>query len=161
MDPSEYAPYARIATSRDTPNPLRPYYIPPSIGIPEPASHPDSLSSSIPSRGASNSSSAGPSRDFRELFSDLEYGDYLPTASPSMAEMTKRLVDQAIWNYTSVVMAQPFEVAKIVLQCHAAGAAQGSVLGMSGEDGEEKRLGGQYEAQVSLIVDADDVERDR
>jgi hypothetical protein len=74
--------------------------------------------------------------------------------------MTKRLVDQAIWNYTSVVMAQPFEVAKIVLQCHAAGAAQGNVLGTNGEDGEGKRFGGQYEAQVSLIVDANDVGHD-
>lgn len=34
--------------------------------------------------------------------------------------MVKRLMDQAIWNYTSVLLAQPFEVAKTVLQVHLA-----------------------------------------
>lgn len=55
--------------------------------------------------------------------------------------MTKRLVDQAIWNYTSVLLAQPFEVAKIVLQCRQADggvptggstAPKGSVDGREG-----------------------------
>lgn len=48
--------------------------------------------------------------------------------------MTKRLVDQAIWNYTSVLLAQPFEVAKIVLQCHLADGT-GSVPQVSSTPG--------------------------
>jgi fusion and transport protein UGO1 len=156
MDPpdsSSYATYARITTSRDAPNPLRPYYVPPSIGLPEPNAsshhhHPDA-SYSIPSSraNAASSSSSSSNRDFRELFSDLDYGDYMPEASPGVADMAKRLVDQAIWNYTSVVMAQPFEVAKVVLQCHAAGAG---TVGLGGE--REGRAFEGYDAEVSLIL---------
>jgi fusion and transport protein UGO1 len=58
----------------------------------------------------------------RDIFSDLDYETYLPERDgSSVAEMAKRLADQALWNYTSVLLAQPFEVAKIVLQCHLAG----------------------------------------
>ena len=71
----------------------------------------------------------------------------MPEASPGVADMAKRLVDQAIWNYTSVVMAQPFEVAKVVLQCHAAGAG---TTGLGGEP-EGRRFEG-YDAEVSLIL---------
>ncbi|KAF2673797.1 hypothetical protein BT63DRAFT_437410 [Microthyrium microscopicum] len=120
-----YSPYAK--TSRDQPNPLRPYYNPPSIGI-APTQSPSGAASSpsghsvppLPPRDAPSNST---NRDFRELFSDLDYGDYLPDASPSVAELAKRLMDQAIWNYTSVLLAQPFEVAKVVLQCYDAGSA--------------------------------------
>ncbi|KAF2403087.1 mitochondrial carrier [Trichodelitschia bisporula] len=119
-------PYAsfRTSTSRDAPNPLRPYYIPPSIGpppeplanvtqhaaatkIPPPSSKPDLRSSA------------------RDLLSDLDYETYLPEKdSGSLADVTKRLLDQAVWNYTSILLAQPFEVAKIVLQCHLAGGTE-------------------------------------
>lgn len=118
QDQSSYAPFARMQTSRDVLNPLRPYYIPPSIGLlPDPA---EADANAI--RGASVGPSSR-SRDFRELFSDIDYGDYLPGSSPSVAAMAKRLMDQAIWNYTSVFLAQPFEVAKVVLQCHMAGSS--------------------------------------
>lgn len=107
-----------MQTSRDATNPLRPYYIPPSIGLP-----PDpSEASANATRGPSLGSTTG-SRDLRELFSDIDYGDYLPNSSPGVADMAKKLMDQAIWNYTSVFLAQPFEVAKIVLQCHLAGSS--------------------------------------
>ena len=56
------------------------------------------------------------------MLSDLDYGDYLGEVSPSVTEILKGLMDQGIWKYTSVLMAQPFEVAKTVLQVQDASA---------------------------------------
>jgi mitochondrial fusion and transport protein UGO1 len=107
-----------MTSSADSPNPLRPYYKPPSIGLPEPTHNQSTPGSPplAPRRHAPNSN-----RDIRELFSDLDYGDYLPQSSPSIGEMAKSLADRALWNYTATVMSQPFEVAKVVLQCYDAG----------------------------------------
>ena len=52
----------------------------------------------------------------RDILSDLGYSEYLSDASPSAAEVIKGLVDQALWKYSSVLLAQPFEVAKTLLQ---------------------------------------------
>lgn len=109
-----------MATSRDSPNPLRPYYVPPSIG----PRHDNASGAprSFAGHGSSASAGAKPSlgSQARDYLSDLEYPDYLSDSSPGMAEMTKRLMDQALWSYTCVLLAQPFEVAKTVLQCRLA-----------------------------------------
>jgi fusion and transport protein UGO1 len=56
----------------------------------------------------------------RDILSDLDYDSYFPDTSPTVAGHAKRLLDQALWNYTSVLLAQPFEVAKTILQIHEA-----------------------------------------
>ncbi|PNS21112.1 Mitochondrial fusion and transport protein ugo1 [Sphaceloma murrayae] len=111
---SEYAPFQSMATSRDTPNPLRPYYVPPSIGV-----HTEkAANTTVP--GAS-SSRIGIGRSAQDLLSDLDYGGpLLDRDGPSVGEMAKKIVDQAIWKYTSVLLAQPFDVAKTILQVRLA-----------------------------------------
>jgi fusion and transport protein UGO1 len=52
----------------------------------------------------------------RDILNDLEYKDYLGDNSPSMVQNVKDLIDELLWKYTSVLMAQPFEVAKTLLQ---------------------------------------------
>lgn len=105
-----------MATSRDAPNPLRPYYIPPSIGLPPDL--PQNQTAPAPSYSPpSNKPSFG--SQARDILSDLDYDSYF-TESPSWAEHARRVVDQALWNYTSVLLAQPFEVAKTILQIHQA-----------------------------------------
>ncbi len=101
-----------MATSREGPNPLRPYYIPPTIGTAS-ESLPNS-STGIPKPNAAGTSSSSFS------FGDLDYSDYLPDSSPSVSGSVKELLDKAVWKYASVLMAQPFEVAKLILQVHAA-----------------------------------------
>jgi len=118
-----------MATSRDAPNPLRPYYVPPSIGLPPEPSPPHntpsspSLSSSAYAHAHTNASRT-PKPSFgsqaRDMLSDLDYDSYFSDSPPSVAEHAKRLLDQAMWNYTSVLLAQPFEVAKTLLQVHHA-----------------------------------------
>lgn len=107
-----------LPLSRDAPNPLRPYYIPPSIGLPPelpPTSHVSH---------ASNASHSAPSYSFgsqaRDMLSDLDYDSYFPGSSPTVAEHARKLLDQALWNYTSILLAQPFDVAKTLLQIHEA-----------------------------------------
>lgn len=80
------------------------------------------------SRSAVNSSTARSGSTFnlgssaRDALSDLDYSDYLSDASPSVIEVLKKLVDQGLWKYSSTLLAQPFDVAKIVLQIQDAGS---------------------------------------
>ena len=111
-----------LPLSRDAPNPLRPYYIPPSIGLPPelpPTSH-----ASHASHTSNASHSPAPSYSFgsqaRDMLSDLDYDSYFPGSSPTVAEHARKLLDQALWNYTSILLAQPFDVAKTLLQIHEA-----------------------------------------
>jgi fusion and transport protein UGO1 len=107
-----------MATSRDAPNPLRPYYIPPSIGLPPDVPQNQTSAGSSSPRISKASASLG--SQARDILSDLDYDSYFPDTSPTVAGHAKRLLDQALWNYTSVLLAQPFEVAKTILQIHAA-----------------------------------------
>ncbi|KAH9882294.1 hypothetical protein J1614_000530 [Plenodomus biglobosus] len=108
-----------MVTSRDAPNPLRPYYIPPSIGLPPdvPQNQTPSLTSPVLRPGSSKPSLGTQARD---ILSDLDYDAYFPSDSPTVAGHAKKLLDHALWNYTSVLLAQPFEVAKTILQVHEA-----------------------------------------
>ncbi|KAL6704405.1 hypothetical protein ACN47E_008257 [Coniothyrium glycines] len=108
-----------MATSRDAPNPLRPYYIPPSIGLPPDAPQNQTSSASPPAyRSRSSKTSLG--SQARDILSDLDYDSYFQDTSPTVAGHAKKLLDQALWNYTSVLLAQPFEVAKTILQIREA-----------------------------------------
>jgi fusion and transport protein UGO1 len=113
-----------MATSRDAPNPLRPYYIPPSIGLPPDV--PQNQTSAVSSSPRMSKPSLG--SQARDILSDLDYDSYFPDTSPTVAGHAKRLLDQALWNYTSVLLAQPFEVAKTILQIHE---ATGQLPGLS------------------------------
>ena len=90
------------------PNPLRPYYIPPSIG-PAPSASP-----SQPFHTARHATSSSFSNSARDLFPDLDL-DLKSTTSEAW-QQTRSLFDTLVWRYTSVLLAQPFDVAKTVLQ---------------------------------------------
>lgn len=94
---------------RQGPNPLRPYYIPPSIG--------ENVASAA---NATTSAPKAPAASPSFTFPDLDYSEYIPEGSPSVTGSLKSLLDQAVWRYTSVLMAQPFEVAKLILQVRVA-----------------------------------------
>lgn len=96
-------------------NPLRPYYVPPTIGEPtvEPNNIPGPNAFSRPAHGASSAKYASKARD---IFSDLDYKDYIAEPSPSVVGSVKDIVNELMWKYTSVFLAQPFEAAKLILQ---------------------------------------------
>lgn len=112
---SSQASFPAMTTSRDAPNPLRPYYVPPSIGLaPEAASNATTAAQAARSSGGIGSSA-------RDIFSDFDYGGQLfDTDTPSVADMAKKIMDQALWKYTSVLLAQPFDIAKTILQVRLA-----------------------------------------
>jgi mitochondrial fusion and transport protein UGO1 len=96
-------------------NPLRPYYIPPSIGETAGATVGSNATSNVkPPTSFSNPASTSFS------FPDIDYSDYIPEASPSVTGSVKSLLDQLLWKYSSVLLAQPFEVAKMILQVRVA-----------------------------------------
>ncbi|KAF5019650.1 hypothetical protein F66182_8331 [Fusarium sp. NRRL 66182] len=106
-----------MSTHREGVNPLRPYYKPPTIGDPS-----ETISKSSPSPNPFpdgrhvNAAGGGYASKARDILSDIEYKDYLGDTSPSTVQSIKELVDELLWKYTSVIMAQPFEVAKTLLQ---------------------------------------------
>ena len=98
-----------MSTQRDGVNPLRPYYIPPTIGeASDPVAAP--FSGRHATAGARYASKA------RDVLADLDYNDYLKDSSPSAVQNLRELADELMWKYSSVLMAQPFEVAKTILQ---------------------------------------------
>ncbi|EAS31121.3 uncharacterized protein CIMG_06600 [Coccidioides immitis RS] len=100
----------------EAPNPLRPYYVPPSIGLPAGQSVSKISPNGPPSAASGNITSFGSSA--REIFSDFDYSDYLGESSPSVAESIKQLLESALWRYSRVLISQPFEVAKTILQVY-------------------------------------------
>ncbi|KAI0471719.1 mitochondrial carrier domain-containing protein [Xylariaceae sp. FL0804] len=100
-----------MASSREGVNPLRPYYIPPTIG-----EQPETLPSRPNPFAPGNATSDRYASKARDIFSDIDYKDHFDDLSPSTVQSVKQFIDELIWKYTSVMMAQPFEVAKTILQ---------------------------------------------
>ncbi|KAJ5345142.1 hypothetical protein N7452_003146 [Penicillium brevicompactum] len=94
--------------NREGINPLRPYYIPPS-GL--------SPASNAPPEVASPSSAQVFGSTARDLIPDLDYADYLD-ASPSVSDWVRDALNGALVRYTKVLTAQPFDVAKTILQVY-------------------------------------------
>jgi fusion and transport protein UGO1 len=113
-----------MSTSRDTPNPLRPYYKPPSIGIRHDI--PGTPSSGTHGLGPRNGSAASYASSARDIFGDMDYTDYLSDSSPSAIESVKRQIDDWFYKYMSVLLSQPFDVAKTVLQVRTQALEDGS-----------------------------------
>ncbi|PGH12980.1 hypothetical protein AJ79_03953 [Helicocarpus griseus UAMH5409] len=120
-----------MGSSSEGPNPLRPYYIPPSIGLPKPHAN----GSSGPSASGALGSKTDIRNKSRDIFSDFDYSEYLGESSPTISDSIRELFDKALWRYTSVLMAQPFEVAKTVLQVYVA------------QDSAQEELAGRDERQ--------------
>lgn len=99
-------------------NPLRPYYIPPTIGEPavEPMTAPGPHAFTTQGNATDNYASKA-----RTIFSDIDidYKEYLTDQSPSVMSTVKEVLDELLWKYMSVFMAQPFEVAKTIMQVRA------------------------------------------
>lgn len=148
-------PNRNMTASREGPNPLRPYYIPPSIGIAS-ASLPKSASS-IPRTNAGNTSSTTFS------FPDLDYSDYIPDSSPSISRSVKELLDQSVWKYASVLVAQPFEVAKLILQVRVAQDEQAPGIVSQKDrryDGADEELGDSSDEEPNFFTSNTPPERD-
>lgn len=103
----------RFPMASREPNPLRPYYIPPSIG-PAPSAVPTNASAQISAvpRGPRPSSSY--QSNATDLLPDLDL-DFRSSAGEAWTN-TRALLDTLAWRYASCLMAQPFDVAKTILQ---------------------------------------------
>ncbi len=117
-----------MTTPREGPNPLRPYYIPPSIAH---GADTHQKVPTAPSLSSQHASTSAPTTSFgssaRNILADMDYSEYLSDSSPSPKDVVRQLAEQALWRYTSVFLAQPFEVAKTVLQVHAVQSGQRSI----------------------------------
>lgn len=119
-------------------NPLRPYYIPPS---PNPSLVLGDISSPVSYSGKNASSTASTSRSLgasaRDILADMDYSEYLSDSSQSSGEIISSLMQHAIWNYTCIFLAQPFDVAKTVLQVQSGYNGQERIRNASDEDAKK------------------------
>ena len=127
-----------MSTPREGPNPLRPYYIPPSVGDPldfQPNA------SSVAKYGSKHASK--PTDSFgsstRNILADMDYSDYITDSGSSPTEALKALVEKALWRYFSVFLAQPFDVSKTILQVQLPRAGQRPVSRFREEDEIRRR----------------------
>ncbi|KAK9463294.1 mitochondrial carrier domain-containing protein [Lipomyces oligophaga] len=127
-----------MATS-DLGSPLRPYYHRPELvfhdGVPDLAiskSGASGTAASFPSGYSrvvgGTSTSTGLRRD--AILADLDYADYLEF--PNTTEMIRNVTNAALMRYSSTFLAQPFEVAKMVLQCAKYPRPNGSGISLGG-----------------------------
>lgn len=130
-------------TSREGVNPLRPYYIPPSAGL-------SSSTDSAPPEVASASSSHVFGSSARDLLSDLDYSDYLES-SPSLSHWIRDALDRAIWRYTSTLTAQPFDVAKTILQAYVVPDAEEGQLALDGRQKSTQARDNLYDVRVCVM----------
>jgi fusion and transport protein UGO1 len=119
-------------------NPLRPYYKPPSIGLQHdtlPAATPASSSKAGATHGlgVKNGSAARYASSARDMFNDLDYAEYLSDNSPSGLESVHRQVNDWTSRYFGVLLAQPFDVAKTILQVRHQGVLDGAVRPETGK----------------------------
>ncbi|KAK3685153.1 mitochondrial carrier domain-containing protein [Podospora appendiculata] len=135
-------------------NPLRPYYIPPSIGEP-----PESIPTPGPRAFAHGNSTGKYASKARDIFSDIDYKGYLAEPSPSVVQTVKDLVDELLWKYTSVLMAQPFEVAKTIMQIRSQDDPGGLAAAAAAEQTRQAQVASQrismYDDEIEEDVDSD------
>lgn len=105
-----------MSSTREGVNPLRPYYIPPSIGEKVGALPPQPNPFSTGNTTATPTTPNKYASRARDIFPDIDYKDHLDDLSPSAVQSVKQFIDELLWKYTSVLMSQPFEVAKTILQ---------------------------------------------
>ena len=141
-----------MSTSREGPNPLRPYYIPPSVGHPPNAAQNARSAPRLDSKNVSPSTnSLGSSA--RNILADIDYSEYIGDSSPSTSGVLKGLMEQAAWKYTSVILAQPFEVSKTILQVQV--AKQGRAASKANEDMRRRPgsyKGDSYDVRLSTKI---------
>lgn len=140
------------------PNPLRPYYIPPSVGSPPILSQNLSSTSGIGSKYATSApattSSFGSSA--RNILADMDYTEYLSEDSPSPVEIVKKILEQALWKYTSIFLAQPFEVAKTVLQVQLSTTAQKAIAQTGPADDPRRRPPSHWDESYEVFSEETD-----
>ena len=61
------------------------------------------------------------------MFSDIDYSDYLTDTSPSTIQSIRQQIDDWFYRYMSVLLAQPFDVAKTILQVRSQTADDGTI----------------------------------
>lgn len=107
-----------LPAARGEPNPLRPYsayYREPSIGLPpSPSASPSQPGHAARSTPPRAGTSAAISSSARDLLPELDLD--LRSSAGEAWNNTRSLFDALLYRYTSVLLAQPFDVAKTVLQ---------------------------------------------
>lgn len=73
------------------------------------------------------------------MFSDIDYSDYMSDASPSTIDSIRKALDEALYRYVSILLSQPFDVAKTVLQVRRQDGAEEMIIKDAAQSWREDR----------------------
>ncbi|TAQ89430.1 hypothetical protein B7494_g2241 [Chlorociboria aeruginascens] len=91
-------------------NPLRPYYIPPTIGTNGPAT------GTTQGVGLKNGSAPSYASSAREIFSDIDISDYGSDGREGPVKIAMDIIKHLSESYMSTLLLQPLDVGRMVLQ---------------------------------------------
>lgn len=80
----------------------------------------------------------------------MDYSDYVSEDSRSTLDMIRQMLDDAMYKYLAVLLAQPFDVAKTVLQVRSQGLLDDSCGKKAAGKGAERFMDSRY-ADVSAV----------
>ncbi|KAK0652350.1 mitochondrial carrier domain-containing protein [Cercophora newfieldiana] len=139
-----------MANHNEGVNPLRPYYIPPSIGEP-----PEIPPTPGPRAFSNHNATGNYASKARDIFSDIDYKNYIADPSPSAVQTVKEFVDELLWKYTSALMAQPFEVAKTIMQVRTQDDLGGLAAAVAAAEDAKQRQSSQRTPVYGQDFDSD------
>lgn len=73
------------------------------------------------------------------MFGDIDYSDYVSESSQSTLEMIRSMLDEAMYKYLAVLLAQPFDVAKTILQVRTQALTNGTEPVSAAKNGKKER----------------------
>ena len=134
------------------PNPLRPYYVPPSIGLSNGKT--EAQARSPPSAAPGNVTTFGNSA--KEMMHEFDYSDYLGDSSPSIVDSARHLLEQALWRYSRTLTSQPFEVSKTIMQVYVPDDEDEKAQPSRGERKQGPEFRGNHEDEVCAYIPANE-----
>ena len=143
--------HAMISSPPEIRSSLRPYHVPTPTISPKLDTPPNATSRGPPA-GSSQTTQHGLGSSARDLFSDIDYSDYISEASPSFLGEIKSLLDEGLWKYTSVLMAQPFDLAKVILQVQDISVVAGKEDDKSAHSGDRRHHKRQYDVRGLTLL---------
>lgn len=82
----------------------------------------------------------------------MDYSDYVSDDNKSTLDMIRQMLDDAMYKYLAVLLAQPFDVAKTVLQVRSQGVLlDGTTATKAGTKGAEGFVDSRFDVSTASL----------
>lgn len=81
----------------------------------------------------------------------MDYSDYVSDDNKSTLDMIRQMLDDAMYKYLAVLLAQPFDVAKTVLQVRSQGLLLDGTAATKGSKGVEGFVDSRFDVSTASL----------